>query len=130
MRKEIIINDKNQHTIEALLTEAQKRSSSRNICYLDILNTIGRIENAYGAYTKKSREGLEVHCDLWAAKYPSAYKYQPQSTQFGLRYKSGSWRLTYCGRHDQSKTNDTELIVTYMPDLLMEEIIRKAKVIR
>lgn len=28
------------------------------------------------------------------------------------------------------KNQHTELIVTYMPDLLMEEIIRKAKVIR
>lgn len=130
MKREIIINEKNQHTIEALLAEVQKRSSSRNIAYLDILNTIGRIENAYGSYTKKSREGLEVHCDLWACRYPKAYKYTPQSTQFGLRYKGGSWRLAYLGRQDQSKTDDTELTVTYIPDLLIEEIIRKAKVIR
>jgi len=78
--------------LDEILDEVQKRAKVRTITSEEIVEALDRIETTLGI-SKKAMEGVQVHVDLNDQKFPNAYKWRPESTQFWAVYKGGSWRV-------------------------------------
>ena len=98
--KPVIINEHNKDKIEKALDEVQKRCTARTIDYYDIVNELKSISNQFSRVcTKKAFEITSVLIDVNGQNFPNAYKFSPESTQFGAIYLKGKWRLVYIGRN-------------------------------
>lgn len=98
---EIIIADHNLSKIEELINAAQKRCSARTIDLDVIHEAIKDIEQRYLnelRITKKALNGSYFWVDRHSQIFANSYRGIPESTQFGLHYKNGSWRLDYIRR--------------------------------
>lgn len=97
--KPIIINEHNRNKIEKALNEVQKRCTTRAINYFDIVHELKAVINQLCfVCTKKGLENTSVLIDVNGQNFPNAYKFSPESTQFGAIYLKGKWRLVYVGR--------------------------------
>ena len=122
--KAIIIKDTNKEKIESAIKEAEGRAKERLICFADIESAIKEIEKKFHCVTKKSMEGLSIIVDPYAQKYPKAYKYTPESTQFLLTFEKGSWRLRWVARRAQDKYCVKSYEVVAMPEDLINAIVK------
>lgn len=94
-----IINEHNRNKIEKTLDEVQKRCTARTINYFDIINELKDVDKQFSKVcTKKGLENTSVLIDVSGQNFPNAYKFSAQSTQFGVIYLKGKWRLVYIGR--------------------------------
>ena len=97
--KPIIINEHNRNKIEKALDEVQGRCKTRLIEYDDILAELKSVDEQFSKVcTKKGFENTRVWIDVNGQSFPNAYKFSPESTQFGAIYLKGKWRLVYVGR--------------------------------
>lgn len=95
----LIINERNRQKIEKALNEVQKCCTARTIDYYDIVNELKSVSNQFSSVcTKKAFEYTSVLIDVNGQNFPNAYKFSPESTQFGAFYLNGKWRLVYVGR--------------------------------
>lgn len=91
--------------LDMVLEDIQKRTTVRNIDSAHIIEWLYDYTQELNI-PKKYMDGITVRVNLNAQKFPSAYKYTPESTWFMATYKSGSWRVigiirdtcTNCGR--------------------------------
>jgi len=78
--------------LDEILDEVQKRAKVRTITSEEIVEALDRVEQTLGI-SKRALEGVQVHVDLNDQKFPNAYKWTPESTQFWAIFKGGSWRV-------------------------------------
>jgi hypothetical protein len=78
--------------IEAL-EKAQGRCKERTVEPEDIFKAIKDIEEEL-KIPKCRMDGITVDVDVFAQKFPNAYKYTAMSTHFSLKFKSGKYYLT------------------------------------
>lgn len=107
--------------VRAVLDEVQKRSTVRNITSEDILEAIEDIEKTFGV-PKSKLDGVQAEIDVHAQRYPNAYKYTPESTQFTLENRRGVWYLTDVCR-DTTGRRTHAIIITKFPDATKQAII-------
>ena len=107
--------------VRAVLDEVQKRSTARNITSEDILSAIDSIEKTFGL-PKTKLDGVQAEIDVHAQRYPNAYKYTPESTQFTLENRRGVWYLTDVCR-DTTGRRTHAIIITKFPDATKQAII-------
>lgn len=107
--------------VRAVLEEVQKRSTVRNITSEDILEAIEDIEKTFGV-PKSKLDGVQAEIDVHAQRYPNAYKYTPESTQFTLENRRGVWYLTDVCR-DTTGRRTHAIIITRFPDATKQAII-------
>lgn len=94
--KEIIIKTNDATTVEKLdaaIKAAEGRATARTITGRGIIDALQTVTDKLDI-TKKALNGVSVSVDIHAQKFPSAYRYTPESTFFDAVFKSGSWRVT------------------------------------
>lgn len=91
------INLKNKEKIQMVLSEVQNKCKVRTIDILDIEIALEKVEKFLGI-SKKAMQDISVEIDYNAEKFPSSYKYTPESTIFRARYYNGSWRIVDVSR--------------------------------
>lgn len=104
------------------IKEAEGRASARTIDDFDVMKALISIENKLDL-TKKDLEGVMVDVDIHSQKFPNAYKYIPESTQFSAIYKGGSWRIYDIGRYSVRQRNNATYLVD-LTDKAKEAIIK------
>lgn len=100
----IKVCDKNMDKLNAAIKEAEGKAPARTITAMTIKWAVTAVEQTLNI-PKKHMEGIRVRCDLHAQKYPNAYKYTPESTQFVLERIHGAWYVTKIERY---RTGTTE----------------------
>ena len=93
MATTIILKQENKSKIQQMIDDAQGKATARTISLDDFLAAARRIENAL-TVPKKYLEGLVYSVDINAQDFAHAYKYTPESTQFTVTYKNGTWRVS------------------------------------
>ena len=93
----IIIKEANIEKITAAIKEAEGRASARTVTAEEIIKVAKRITRNLDI-TKKAMVGIRAYVDPNAQDFPSAYKYTPESTQFGMIYTSSGWAMTSISR--------------------------------
>ena len=90
----LFIDGKETHitAIEALIQEAEGKATARCLSYEKIASVLEGVESNLGI-SKKAMAGTTVFFD-GAEKFPSAYKYQPESTHFAAVHNGRVWELT------------------------------------
>lgn len=106
--------------LDAALDEVQKRCTARTIDADRVLWTLQEYFDKLGI-TKKAAEGIEVRVDPWAQVFPSAYKWDPDSTSFTARYHAGSWIITDIRRTSCSK----DQIIATLPEEAQNAILAR-----
>ena len=94
----IVLSEKNRDRITAAIEEAQKKARIRLIDTCDIFNYAEQVEKTCCNISKKNLEGTRAYIDKHAQTFPGAYKGIPESTQFGLLFSAGTWKLTGIAR--------------------------------
>ena len=111
--KPVILNDneKNNAALQAALDRIQSRSRVRTIDVDDIYEAAARVEKKLGI-PKKTLEGVQVHVDLYAQTFPSAYHGIPESTQFDMVFSKRFWRVVKVSR-EQCRSSGHDYFVTF-----------------
>lgn len=78
----------NENKVTEAINAAEGRATSRTITYADIMDVLNRIR-----VPKSKLDGTSVHWD-GGQKFPSAYKYTPESTHWCADNIKGKWYLT------------------------------------
>lgn len=113
--------------LDAELEAVQKRCTARTIGLSDICHQLRRVNVTFGI-SKKAMDGLKVVVDCNAQDFPSAYKYNPESTLFTAHYKNGSWRIASIKRGTPHRLGHNAKILE-MPDATAEALVRKYMII-
>lgn len=100
----IKVEDKNIEKLQRAIEEAEGRAKVRTITAMTVKWAVTAVEQTLNI-PKKHMVGIKVHCDLHAQKYPNAYKYTPESTQFDLERFASGWFVTNIERE---RTGGTE----------------------
>ena len=99
MKTAIRVMQSNLDKIEAKIDFMQSAAKVRTITGIAILSTIKEIENRLSSILhKKDWHGLSFRVDENAQKFPSAYKYVPESTIYKLEYRKSGWYLIWVMR--------------------------------
>ena len=99
MKTAIRVMQSNLNKIEAKVDFMQSAAKVRTITGIAILSTIKEIENRLSSILhKKDWHGLSFTVDDNAQKFPSAYKYVPESTIYKLEYRKSGWYLIWVMR--------------------------------
>ena len=89
----IKVDEKHVEQLQAAIEEAEGRAKARTITAMTVLWAVKEVEQTL-SIPKKHMIGIRVRCDLHAQKYPNAYKYTPESTQFNLERFPSGWFVT------------------------------------
>lgn len=93
MKKSLIILDpRNETKIEAAIKTAEGKATVRRISFADIVTALSDYQKRLNI-SKRALEGVIVHIDVNAQKFPNAYKFTPESTQFSAVMLKGKWRI-------------------------------------
>lgn len=122
--KEIIIKIENKDIINQIIKEAEGKARRRCISYDDIKEAITAIE-AVLKLPKKYMNGIAYNVDVHAQKFANAYHGRPESTQFAVVYRNGSWRLKGVARDYCNNTSYVSHYCTYMPDATRDYLINR-----
>lgn len=111
--KPVILNDneKNKVALEGALDRIQSRSRVRTVTVKDVYEAAEHVEKKLGI-PKKALEGVQVHVDLYAQTFPSAYHGIPESTQFDMVFSKRFWRVVKVSR-EQCKSSGHDYSVTF-----------------
>lgn len=114
-----------QHIVEDMIKKAEGRATVRRITYSDIEHALKKVEEHITQFsTKSDAYGTKVYVDVNSQKFPSAYKYTPESTHFEAELKRSGWKITKvyrdeCGTclyrlklTEETKTNMAEFVST------------------
>lgn len=93
MAKYVIIKKQNEEKIMETFKKVQGRATARTIDYWHQLCKITfAIDERIGNVTNEAKNGTVVKYNF-QRKFPSAYKYSPDSTHFTLMFDKGNWRI-------------------------------------
>ena len=79
--------------ILAAIAAAEGRASVRQITPRDIIECVHEIEE-HLHISKRAMAGTSASVDYHAQKFPSAYRYVPESTHFSVEFNGRAWYLT------------------------------------
>jgi len=93
------ISVNNLDRIREMIRKAEGRATVRTISAEDLLRFVNDYTKMLGI-SKKALAGTTVIADLNAQHFPNAYRYMPESTQFGLKATSSGWTLMWVERRE------------------------------
>ena len=101
-----------QKQLDSMLETAQARCTARTITTEQICTALKKVEDHLLTFsTKKDAIGTVVTVDYWAAKFPKAYKYTPESTHFIAHLTDKGWKVTSLYR-DTCRTQFADIVLT------------------
>lgn len=109
--KEIIVNGKNSGKIIEELEKVQGKARTRTVCIDDISHIITKIKCFLPTISKKALDGTVVHY-MNGEHFPNRYKGTPYSTQFKLRFHSGTWRIYDICRDHANGSKEFEITLS------------------
>jgi len=122
----IVIKPANEARLQAALTAAEGRATSRRISAEDLIRLTEELDMQMRRYsTYKALEGLVAKIAPHVERFPRAYKWRPEGTACNVEYSSGSWKLLSCCREYCDNPADASQII-YMPPSMHDEIISRA----
>lgn len=84
----------NLKKLDALIKEAEGRSTARTITVDDVVDSLAQAEaHLLLLSTKKDAVGTIVYVDVNAQRFPRAYHYIPESTQFVAEITKSGWKV-------------------------------------
>lgn len=106
----IIVNEKNIEKLEKEIAKAEGRATARTITASDIKDSIKSVEKKLSTILKVSDwKGLKFDIDVNAQPFPSAYKYQPESTQFRIERFTSGWGVIAISRDNCGQSYSREI---------------------
>ena len=108
-------------TIQIAISEAEGKARVRTITPIDIIVRLEQIEERLDI-PKSRMKGVTVTVNDSAQKFPSAYKYTPESTYFTAEHNGKNWKLTRIWR--DRCTNSVASIT--LSDTAKEAIVERA----
>lgn len=88
------ISIKNREQLAEAIKIAEGRASVRRINVDKIIAVLAEVDERLSLVsTKKDAVGTIAYIDVHAQRFPSAYKYIPESTQFVAKLKRDGWRI-------------------------------------
>ncbi len=88
------IGIKNCEQLAEAIKAAEGRAKERRISVEDIINALTEVDERLSIIsTRTDAVGTIVHVDVNAQRFPSAYKYVPESTHFSAELKRDGWRI-------------------------------------
>lgn len=121
----IRINIKNADKLNAAIKAAEGRATARTETAESIARMLADIAGRYGI-PKKRLDGTRVYFD-GGQKFPTAYKYTPESTHWEAEYKNGNWFVTAVWR-DRCPNRTTQGTIAYS-DTAKAWILENASII-
>lgn len=89
----------NLKKLDQIIKEAEGRATARTITVDDIVNALEEAEEyLLRLSTKKDSVGTIVFVDVNAQRFPRAYHYTPESTQFTAEVTKSGWKVTKVSR--------------------------------
>ena len=122
--KSILISEANENKIAEAIKECEGRASARCIDAKGIIKAAKDYTTALGV-PKTAMLGLHVKVDLNAQRFPRAYKYTPESTQFDMEYTKSGWKLTWIGRAECRNPNHAYSMIYPMSDTLKSALVNR-----
>jgi len=101
---------------------AEGRATARTIDVNDLIEALVEIDS-YLSISKKAMKGTTVSIDCNAQKFPSAYKWTPESTIFYAEFGVSGWSVIEIER-EQSRTKKYRLT---MSETAKAEYLKKAE---
>lgn len=89
----IILKESNRDRINKEIKKAEGRATARLITYDNMIYICEEVE-ALLDIAKNNMNGVKIDADYNAQRFPTAYKYTPESTHFTAEYKGNSWTIT------------------------------------
>lgn len=90
----IIIKEGNYNEIEEALRNGQKYSKVRRADLNDVLYWLNEIERKFADVADYRLKGTTVWINVWAQKFPNAYKGVPMGTWICIEKFQSGWALT------------------------------------
>lgn len=109
--KRIIIDDAHRDEIDAALDEAQHRCTARALTAQRIIDICEHITEKANI-PKSALKGTRVYYN-GAEKFPSAYRYRPESTHFRAEYDGRAWRLLSIARDTCPNRSTSNVYIAY-----------------
>lgn len=96
--------------LTATIKAVEGRATARTLSADGIMSCLISIEDEL-SITKKAMDGISIQADIFSQKFPSSYKYIPESTHFSAVYHAGIWYITAIWRG--ICRNSEHIIVTH-----------------
>lgn len=109
--KRIIIDDAHREEIAAVLEEVQHRCTARTLTAQRIIDICERVTEK--ANIPKSALKGSLLCYDGAEKFPSAYRFRPESTHFRAEYDGRAWRLISIIRDTCPNRSTSNIYIAY-----------------
>lgn len=109
--------------IEAIEKAEGNRVYMRRISHSDIVYALEAVERRL-SLPKKYMNGIEVHVDVHAQRFPNCYKGTPDSTHFTAVYKSNGWRIMSIFR-DKCTPNPNHVYSVTLTEEAKREIVSR-----
>lgn len=107
----IIINGSHTEKLEAALEAEQHRCTARTLSVQDVERILDDITARTGI-SRAAMKGTKLHY-TGGEKFPSAYKYRPDSTHFEAEHNGRYWCITFVHRTTcPNSHNNAELILS------------------
>ena len=78
-----------------LINEAQKRCSARTLNWYTFCDAIGKVQTACPIKAKTHCKGLRFHIDPNGQKFPTSYKYTPESTRIVGEFTQNGIKVSF-----------------------------------
>lgn len=90
------INVTKKEQLESEIKKAQGRATARTIIAVEVERSVKTIEARLDELkvSKRDRKGMKFRVDRNAQRFPSAYKYMPESTIFEIECFASGWFVT------------------------------------
>ncbi len=117
----IILNHGHDVEVQSQLDKANCLARTRTVDIDEVYGAISVLEQKFEDCSKRSMEGLVVHCDLNSQYVLNTCAGVPMSTHFVLMYEKRSWRFVRaeCLRCGGSGRYE----VVYLPEPMCEELL-------
>ncbi len=96
--------------LTAAIKTAEGKATARTLSADGIVSCLIFIEDEL-SIPKKAMDGISIQADIFSQKFPSSYKYIPESTHFSAVYHAGVWYITAIWRG--ICRNSEHIIVTH-----------------
>ncbi len=121
----IILNHRHDVEVQSQLDEANCLARTRTVDIDEVYGAISVLGQKFKDCTKRSMEGLVVHCDLNSQYVLNTCAGIPMSTHFVLMYEKRSWRFVRAARLRCGEGKRYEVVS--LPDPMREELLRAYK---
>lgn len=114
----------NEEKINLAFKQVEGKAKERTCTAQDVFKAVEKIERKFNI-PKKYMNGLLVKCDIHAQKFPNAYKYAPESTQFHLKNINGNWYVYNISRNNCNRSNQKGFEAYFISDEIKAALLKK-----